>query len=95
MFEPTALDLFPVAGIRTGTACAGIKYAERRDLVVIEVAAGSTAAAVFTRNVFCAAPVSVAKRHLSIATPCYLVINTGNANAGTGQRGLDDAEASC
>ncbi len=95
MFEPTPLALFPVAGIRTGTACAGIKYAGRRDLVVIEVASGSTAAAVFTRNAFCAAPVSVAKRHLSIAAPRYLVINTGNANAGTGQRGLDDAEASC
>ncbi|HYQ90566.1 MAG TPA: bifunctional glutamate N-acetyltransferase/amino-acid acetyltransferase ArgJ [Candidatus Competibacteraceae bacterium] len=95
MSEPNPLELFPIAGIRTGTACAGIKYAGRRDLVVIEVAAGSTAAAVFTRNAFCAAPVSVAKRHLSISTPRYLVINTGNANAGTGQRGLDDAEASC
>ena len=95
MSEPTPLALFPVAGIRTGTACAGIKYAGRRDLVVIEVASGSTAAAVFTRNAFCAAPVSVAKRHLSIAAPRYLVVNTGNANAGAGQRGLDDAEASC
>ncbi|MFO1430806.1 MAG: bifunctional glutamate N-acetyltransferase/amino-acid acetyltransferase ArgJ [Candidatus Competibacteraceae bacterium] len=95
MSEPTTLELFPVAGIRTGTACAGVKYAGRRDLVVIEVAAGSTAAAVFTRNAFCAAPVTVAKRHLRIGAPCYLVINTGNANAGTGQRGLDDADASC
>ena len=95
MSEPTPLALFPVAGIRTGVACAGIKYAGRRDLVVIEMTAGGGAAAVFTRNAFCAAPVSVAKRHLSIAAPRYLVVNTGNANAGAGQRGLDDAEASC
>lgn len=95
MSGPAPLDLLPVAGIRTGTTCAGIKQAGRRDLVVIEVTAGSSCAAVFTRNAFCAAPVSVARQHLSVATPRYLVINTGNANAGTGQRGLRDAEASC
>jgi len=95
MFESAPLDLFPVAGIRAGATCAGIKYAGRRDLVVIEAAAGSDCAAVFTRNAFCAAPVSVARRHLSVAAPRYLLINTGNANAGTGQRGLEDAEAGC
>lgn len=84
-----------VAGIRLGVACAGIKYAERRDLVVIEVTPGTQAAAVFTRNTFCAAPVIVARNHLGTTSPRYLVINTGNANAGTGRQGLVDAEASC
>lgn len=84
-----------VAGIRLGVACAGIKYPERRDLVVMEVAPGTQAAAVFTRNAFCAAPVIVARNHLGTASPRYLVINTGNANAGTGRQGLVDAEASC
>lgn len=84
-----------VAGIRLGTTCAGIKYPDRRDLVVIEVAVGTRAVAVFTQNAFCAAPVTVARAHLAVARPRYLVINTGNANAGTGRQGLADAEASC
>jgi len=84
-----------VAGIRLGVACAGIKYPERRDLVVMEVAPGTQAAAVFTRNAFCAAPVIVARNHLGTASPRYLVINTGNANAGTGRQGLVDTETSC
>ncbi len=89
------MEPLTVAGIRLGTARAGIKYPDRRDLVVVELAAGTQAAAVFTRNAFCAAPVTVARVHLSAASPRYLVINTGNANAGTGQQGLADAEASC
>jgi len=88
--EPLTVD-----GIRLGTVCAGIKYPDRRDLVVIEAAAGTEAAAVFTQNAFCAAPVTVARAHLAAARPRYLVINTGNANAGTGRQGLLDAEASC
>jgi glutamate N-acetyltransferase/amino-acid N-acetyltransferase len=84
-----------VAGIRLGTACAGIKYPDRRDLVVIEAAAGTRAAAVFTQNAFCAAPVTIARAHLQQAAPRYLVINTGNANAGTGVKGMADAEATC
>ncbi len=84
-----------VAGIRLGAACAGIKYPDRRDLVVIEATAGTRAAAVFTRNAFRAAPVTVARVHLAAASPRYLLINTGNANAGTGRQGLTDAEASC
>lgn len=84
-----------VAGVRLGVVCAGIRYPDRRDLVVIELAAGTQAAAVFTRNAFCAAPVTVARAHLATANPRYLLINTGNANAGTGQQGLVDAEASC
>lgn len=84
-----------VAGLRLGTARAGIKYPDRPDLVAIETAVGTHAAAAFTRNAFCAAPVAVARAHLAAARPRYLVINTGNANAGTGRRGLADAEASC
>ncbi len=89
------MEPLTVAGIRLGATCAGIKYPDRRDLVVIEAAAGTRAAAVFTRNAFCAAPVIVARTHLAAASPRYLVINTGNANAGTGRQGLVDAEASC
>ena len=91
----TVMEPLNVAGIRIGVACAGIKYPDRRDLVVIEAVAGSQAAAVFTQNAFCAAPVTVAKRHLAATAPRYLVINTGNANAGTGAQGLADAEATC
>ena len=89
------MEPLTVAGVRLGTARAGIKYPDRRDLVVVELAAGTQAAAVFTRNAFCAAPVTVARTHLAAASPRYLVINTGNANAGTGRQGLADAEASC
>jgi glutamate N-acetyltransferase/amino-acid N-acetyltransferase len=74
---------------------AGIRYADRLDLALVEVAAGTECAAVFTRNAFCAAPVSVAREHLGVALPRYLVINAGNANAGTGQGGLEDARAVC
>ncbi len=89
------MEPFTVAGIRIGVARAGIKYPDRRDLVVIEAAAGTRAAAVFTQNAFCAAPVIVARAHLAAASPRYLVINTGNANAGTGAPGLAAAEATC
>lgn len=89
------MEPLTVAGIRLGAACAGIKYPDRRDLVVIEATAGTRAAAVFTRNAFRAAPVTVARVHLAAASPRYLLINTGNANAGTGRQGLTDAEASC
>ena len=87
--------LYPVSGLRLGTVCAGIKKPGRRDLVVMELEAGSTVAAVFTRNAFCAAPVHVARDHLSKATVRYLLVNTGNANAGTGEQGMADALACC
>ena len=89
------MEPLTVAGIRLGTVRAGIRYPDRRDLVVIETAPGTRAAAVFTRNAFCAAPVVVARAHLAATQPRYLVINTGNANAGTGKQGLADAEATC
>jgi glutamate N-acetyltransferase/amino-acid N-acetyltransferase len=90
------MTLLPVSGIRLGTARAGIKYADRRDLVLCEIAEHSSGAAVFTQNAFCAAPVIVARNHLQQnSSPRYLLINTGNANAGTGKAGLADAEVSC
>ena len=93
-------DIYPVAGFRLGTVSAGIKTPGRQDLVLMELAAGSNIAAVFTRNAFCAAPVQMAKEHLSRASNAglgirYLVTNTGNANAGTGNSGLDDALGVC
>ncbi|MBF0219090.1 MAG: bifunctional glutamate N-acetyltransferase/amino-acid acetyltransferase ArgJ [Gammaproteobacteria bacterium] len=87
--------LAAVEGIQLGIASAGVKYPGRRDLVVIALAKGSTVAATFTRNALCAAPVTVAKRHLQTATPAYLVINTGNANAATGEEGVRRALACC
>lgn len=91
--------LFPemprIDGIRLGTAKAGIKKPDRRDLVVIEIGEGANVAGTFTRNAFCAAPVHVAKRHLAQQATRYLLINTGNANAGTGKEGLCDAELCC
>lgn len=88
-------EALSVNGLRLGTVAAGIRYPDRPDLVIIETVAGSTAAAVFTRNAFCAAPVTVAREHLERAAPRYLLINTGNANAGTGAQGLADARAAC
>ncbi|PUB83586.1 MAG: bifunctional ornithine acetyltransferase/N-acetylglutamate synthase [gamma proteobacterium symbiont of Ctena orbiculata] len=86
---------FAIPGIRLGTAAAGIKYPDRDDMVIIEVAEGASCAAVFTRNAFCAAPVQLAKKHLALRPPRYLLINSGNANAGTGDQGMRDAHACC
>ena len=94
MTDPT-LDFQPVAGIRLGTAAAGIKYVDRADLVLIEIAPGASCAALFTRNAFCAAPVLVAREHLADSAPRYLLINSGNANAGTGKQGLAACNDSC
>lgn len=91
--EPTALS--PVGGVRLGTAAAGIRYQGRDDLVVMEIQSGARCAAVFTRNAFCAAPVTVARLHLAAAAPRYLLINSGNANAGTGDEGIASAVACC
>jgi len=87
--------LLPVRGIKLAATAAGIRYKDRDDLVLIEIAEGAQVAAVFTRNAFCAAPVIVARRHLSQAVPRYLLINSGNANAGTGETGISDASATC
>ena len=88
-------NMLPVAGFRLGTACASIKTPERRDLVLMEIGEGSSVAGVFTQNSFCAAPVVVAKRHLQMGEVSYLLVNTGNANAGTGEQGIADALKCC
>ncbi|MCW8886595.1 MAG: bifunctional glutamate N-acetyltransferase/amino-acid acetyltransferase ArgJ [Motiliproteus sp.] len=93
---PASLPNFnAIPGLRLGTACAGIKKPDHRDLVVMELAAGSSVAGVFTRNAFCAAPVTLCKQHMKAEAPGYLLINTGNANAGTGDQGMQDAIACC
>jgi glutamate N-acetyltransferase/amino-acid N-acetyltransferase len=89
------MSIFSVKGIRLGTTAAGIRYADRDDLVVIECQSGTSCAAVFTRNRFSAAPVQVAKEHLNQAAPRALLINSGNANAGTGEQGTQDAVRCC
>ncbi len=91
----TLPEMHPVAGIRLGTTAAGIRKHGRRDLVVIECAPGTLAAAVFTQNRFCAPPVHVARNHLAANSPRALLINTGMANAGTGAPGEEDARACC
>jgi glutamate N-acetyltransferase/amino-acid N-acetyltransferase len=91
---PDPAQLHPVAGVELGVAMAGIRKANRKDLLVVRLAPGSTAAGVFTRNRFCAAPVLLAKRHLRNPVRA-LVVNTGNANAGTGADGLRRALTVC
>lgn len=88
-------DVFPVAGVRLSTAAAGIRKPGRQDVVLVEIAEGATTAAMFTSNAFCAAPVTLAKQHLEIASPRYLIINSGNANAGTGEQGIQAAHNTC
>jgi len=97
---PVAADLKPVAGIEIGYAEAGIKKPNRKDVLVMKLAEGATVAGVFTKNRFCAAPVQVSKANLEAvrggAKPIRaLVVNTGNANAGTGEPGLANAQATC
>lgn len=88
---PEAASLYPVAGVRLGIAMAGIRKADRRDLLLVELAEGTSVAAVFTQNRFCAAPVTVAREHLSVGSIRGLVVNTGCANAGTGESGMVNA----
>ncbi|MEY4563779.1 MAG: bifunctional ornithine acetyltransferase/N-acetylglutamate synthase [Pseudomonadota bacterium] len=93
---PNPADLFPVRGVQLGIAMAGVRKANRRDLTVITLAEGSQVAGVFTSNRFCAAPVQLCRKHLAadVGTRA-LVINTGNANAGTGEDGLVRAFSTC
>jgi len=93
---PTADSLHLVAGLQIGTAMAGIRKANRRDLVVFTLDEGSAVAGVFTTNRFCAAPVQLCRTHLASGRNIRaLVINTGNANAGTGEDGLARARRTC
>lgn len=96
LLPPCAENLYPVAGVVLGTTEAGIRKAGRKDVLVIELAAGSKVAGVFTRNRFAAAPVQVCRKHLQDSPYIKaLVVNTGCANAGTGVEGLENAEATC
>ncbi|MFA6970956.1 MAG: bifunctional glutamate N-acetyltransferase/amino-acid acetyltransferase ArgJ [Gallionella sp.] len=93
---PVAAQLLPIAGVSLGIAEANIKRENRKDLLVIQLCDGARVAGVFTKNRFCAAPVIVAKEHLDKADGIRaLVVNTGNANAGTGEQGLQDARNTC
>ncbi|MCP5269470.1 MAG: bifunctional glutamate N-acetyltransferase/amino-acid acetyltransferase ArgJ [Zoogloeaceae bacterium] len=93
---PAPEALFPVAGVRLGVAEAGIRKANRRDLTLMALDAGCTVAGVFTENRFCAAPVQVCRRHLAGGNEIRaLVINTGVANAGTGEPGMQAAQKTC
>jgi glutamate N-acetyltransferase/amino-acid N-acetyltransferase len=93
---PDSAALHPVAGVELGWAEAGMRKAGRKDLLVVRIAEGSSVGGVFTQNRFCAAPVLVCRAHLAEGRGVRaLVVNTGNANAGTGAGGLDAAHASC
>lgn len=87
--------IYPIAGVKLGVAAAGVRYKDRDDVVLIEIAESATTAAVTTSNAFCAAPVILLRSHIDKAKPRYLIINTGNANAGTGADGLARAQAVC
>ena len=89
-------NILSVKGVQLATVAAGIKKnGNKHDLVLITFEPDTVCAGVFTRNAFCAAPVTVAKNHLAQTSPRALLINSGNANAGTGARGLRDAEQGC
>jgi glutamate N-acetyltransferase/amino-acid N-acetyltransferase len=92
---PDPAQLHPVAGVELGVAAAGIRKANRKDLLVMRLAPGAAVAGVFTKNRFCAAPVVLAKKHLPSGSIAALVVNTGNANAGTGADGVRRALAVC
>lgn len=92
---PRAQDLLPVKGVSLGIAEAGIRKVGRKDVMVMQLAEGSSVGAVFTQNRYCAAPVQVSKIHLAKGNIRALVVNTGNANAGTGESGLQHAKDTC
>ncbi|MGB1756351.1 MAG: bifunctional glutamate N-acetyltransferase/amino-acid acetyltransferase ArgJ [Pseudomonadales bacterium] len=88
-------DWLPIAGVEISTLASGIRYQDQKDLVLFRVAESAEIAGIFTQNFFPAAPVTVAKAHLAQGRPRYLLINTGNANAATGDEGIEDALACC
>lgn len=93
---PNPAELFPVAGVRIGVAEAGVRKANRKDLTVVLLDEGASVSGVFTQNRFCAAPVQVCREHLAAGKGIRaMVINTGNANAGTGAEGLQRARSTC
>lgn len=93
---PQASSLLPVKGVQLGFAEANIRKQNRKDLLVIQLDEGSKVAGVFTKNQFCAAPVTLCKQHLAERQEIRaLVVNTGNANAGTGESGMQNAVKTC
>jgi len=94
--KPDAASLHPVGGVTLGTAMAGVRKANRRDVTVVLLAPGAAVAGVFTANRFCAAPVQVCRKHLAAGSAVRaILVNTGNANAGTGEDGLARARSTC
>lgn len=87
--------IYAIDGITLSATAAGVRYKNRDDLVVIEIAENAATAVVTTKNAFCAAPVRVLREHFGKASPRYLVTNTGNANAGTGADGIRRATDIC
>lgn len=100
LIPPIPSELKPVAGVRLGIAKAGVRKPDRKDVLIMQLAPTSTVAGVFTLNRFCAAPVQICQQHLKQAREsgqpiCALLVNTGCANAGTGEPGLQDALSTC
>lgn len=100
LFPPDAADLKPVSGVRLGIAKAGIKKQDRKDLLVVALGQDAAVSGVFTQNRFCAAPVQICREHLAQSKKeslpvKALLVNTGNANAGTGEAGYADAMSTC
>ena len=94
--KPEAASLLPVSGVELGFAEAHIRKPNRKDMLVIKLAPGTRVAGVFTQNRFCAAPVTLCKKHLASGSEISaLVVNTGNANAGTGEEGMQRASQTC
>lgn len=89
------VSIIPIEGVRLAAVASEIRYANRLDLVLVEIAEDSTTAGVFTQNAFCAAPVRIAKQRVEASSSRYFLINTGNANAGTGPEGELAAKACC
>jgi glutamate N-acetyltransferase/amino-acid N-acetyltransferase len=92
---PANVNFFPVPGVKMASMACGIKSDSVHDLVMFEFSAGSKTAAVFTRSLFAAAPVEVGRRHLLLNSPRYFLINSGNANAATGEAGIADSLICC
>ena len=93
---PNLSELYPIAGVQIGVTEAGVRKANRKDLTVVLIDEGASVAGVFTKNRFCAAPVQICREHLSAGHGIRaMLINTGNANAGTGEEGLFRARSTC
>ena len=88
-------NLLPIPGVKVASTAAGIRYQNRDDLVLFEVCQTANTAVVLTKNQFCAAPVTVVRDNLSLSKPKYILVNSGNANAGLGDKGLIDAKQTC